>query len=209
MVSRLDGPSPEIVRRIIDESIAVEKTGLTGRAYFDARWPRKENLKTKNNFGYDFYDSSIYKAADIVQRSGIMPVIVNSEPGLFQRGDCPEAALYCGWYSLAKYIDAFEWRPGSVGYHIASSECSTLKRLGSSVWCKRMLEEGAAAVLGPVNEPYVQAFPPPELFFRFLLDGYWTLSESYALSEPFLSWQMILIGDPLYRPFYYKNKKAQ
>ena len=72
-----------------------------------------------------------------------------------------------------------------------------------------MLEEGAAAVLGPVNEPYVQAFPVPELFFRFLLDGYWTLSESYALSEPFLSWQMILIGDPLYRPFYYKNKKAQ
>jgi len=88
-----------------------------------------------------------------------------------------------------------------VGYHIASAECKTLKRAGSRVWCKRMLEEGIAATLGPVNEPYVQAFPMPELFFRFLLDGYWTLAECYALSKPFCSWQMVLIGDPLYRPF--------
>lgn len=88
-----------------------------------------------------------------------------------------------------------------MGYHIASAECKTLKRAGSRVWCKRMLEEGIAATLGPVNEPYVQAFPMPELFFRFLLDGYWTLAECYALSKPLCSWQMVLIGDPLYRPF--------
>ncbi|MFC1820066.1 TIGR03790 family protein, partial [Thermodesulfobacteriota bacterium] len=69
------------------------------------------------------------------------------------------------------------------------------------VWCKMMLEKGVAATIGPVNEPYVQAFPIPELFFRFLLDGYWTLAECYALSQPFWSWQMVLIGDPLYRPF--------
>ena len=43
------------------------------------------------------------------------------------------------------------------------------------------------------------------LFFRFLLDGYWTLAEAYALSKPFLSWQMVLIGDPLYRPFRGRN----
>ena len=48
---------------------------------------------------------------------------------------------------------------------IASSECATLKQKGSQVWCKRMLEEGAAAVIGPVDEPYVQAFPVPEVFF--------------------------------------------
>ena len=47
-----------------------------------------------------------------------------------------------------------------MGYHIASYECETLKKEGSTVWCKRMLEEGVAATLGPVAEPYVQAFPP-------------------------------------------------
>ena len=48
------------------------------------------------------------------------------------------------------------------------------------MWCKRMLEEGAAAVIGPVDEPYVQAFPVPEIFFGLLVDGYLTLAECYA-----------------------------
>ena len=119
---------------------------------------------------------------------------------LFQAGDCPRAALYCGWYRLANYVDAFEWRPGAVGYHIASSECATLKGT-SQVWCKRMLEEGVAATLGPVGEPYVQAFPLPEIFFKTLLDGDFSLAECYLLSIPSWSWKMVLIGDPLYRPF--------
>jgi uncharacterized protein (TIGR03790 family) len=202
MVSRLDGPSPEIVRRIIDDSIKVEKTGLKGTAYFDARWPRpKEKHDPKKGIGYGFYDRSIYLAADRVKESGKMEVVINDKPELFQPGECPDAALYCGWYSLARYVDAFDWKTGSVGYHIASAECQTLKRPGSQVWCKRMLEEGVAATLGPVSEPYVQAFPIPEMFFSLLLDGYWTLAECYALSQPFWSWQMVLIGDPLYRPF--------
>jgi len=52
-----------------------------------------------------------------------------------------------------------------------------------------------------VGEPYVQAFPPPEIFFTLLLDGSYTLVETYFLSLPSLSWQMVLVGDPLYRPF--------
>jgi uncharacterized protein (TIGR03790 family) len=92
-----------------------------------------------------------------------------------------------------------------VGYHIASSECTTLKKPASQVWCKRMLEEGAAATVGPTIEPYLQAFPVPEIFFAALLDGRLPLAECYALSKPFLSWQMVLSGDPLYRPF--KNRR--
>lgn len=202
MVARLDGPSDEIVRRIIDDGLRAEKTGLRGKAYFDARRPLpKGDNKEEGNQGYRFYDRSIHGAAERVQKSGKMPVILNDKPELFQPRECPDAALYCGWYSLARYVDAFEWRSGSVGYHIASAECDTLKRPGSQVWCKRMIEEGVAATAGPVNEPYVQAFPVPELFFGLLLDGYWSLAECYALSQPFWSWQMVLIGDPLYRPF--------
>jgi hypothetical protein len=68
-----------------------------------------------------------------------------------------------------------------------------------------MLEKGVAATIGPVGEPYVQAFPPPEIFFGLLIDGHLTLAECYALSNPFLSWKMVLIGDPLYRPFKYRT----
>jgi uncharacterized protein (TIGR03790 family) len=198
MVSRLDGPTPQSVRRVIDDSLAAEKHGLSGRAYFDARWPEPTQPPKG---GYELYDASIHRAGRIVERSGRMPVKIDSSERLFQAGECPDAALYCGWYSLGNYVDAFTWRPGAVAYHIASSECVTLKQKTSTVWCKRMLEEGAAAVIGPVDEPYVQAFPVPEIFFGLLVDGYLTLAECYLASTPWLSWRMVLVGDPLYRPF--------
>lgn len=196
-VARLDGPNPKIVRRMIDESLQVERSGLQGRAYFDARWPLPKN---QNLQGYALYDASLHKAAELTEKLSRFPVKLDQQEALFQAGEAPKAALYCGWYSLGKYVDAFDWQPGAVAYHIASSECTTLKNPGSQVWCKRLLEDGVAATIGPVAEPYVQGFPLPELFFGFLLDGYYTLVESYFLSTPFLSWQMVLIGDPLYRP---------
>jgi uncharacterized protein (TIGR03790 family) len=198
LISRLDGPNAQIVKRVIDDSLLAEMRGLKGKAYFDARWPDpgKSDLT-----GYAFYDASLHKAAAIVKESRIMETVLDEKESLFQPGECDDAALYCGWYSLANYIDAFKWVPGSVGYHIASAECQTLRQPGSKVWCKMMLEKGIAATIGPVGEPYVQAFPVPEVFFALLLEGKVTLAECFASSSPFLSWRMVLIGDPLYRPF--------
>jgi uncharacterized protein (TIGR03790 family) len=199
IVSRLDGPTAETVRRIIDDSVMAEQNGLQGTAYFDARWQKPQTNERQS--GYAFYDRALHIAAANLTEHGHLPVVIDDRPELFEEGSCPDAALYSGWYSLGKYVDAFEWKPGSVGFHIASSECATLKRQGSQVWCKRMLEEGVAATIGPVYEPYVQAFPPPDLFFTKLNEGYLTLGEVYLISLPFLSWQMVLIGDPLYLPF--------
>jgi len=198
-VSRLDGSSVELVKRIIDDSLFAEKNGLVGRAYFDARWQRAKIGKKLT--GYAFYDNSIHRAAENMHKRALMPVVVDNQKTLFQAGDAPHAALYCGWYSLAHYIDAFDWQRGAVGYHIASSECATLRSGNSQVWCKKMLEDGVAATIGPVGEPYVQSFPLPEIFFHYLTDGYYSLVEAYYLSLPYLSWRMVLIGDPLYRPF--------
>jgi uncharacterized protein (TIGR03790 family) len=198
LVSRLDGPDPKAVMRILTDTLAAEKTGLKGRAYFDARWPGKfRSVKS----GYELYDQAIHLAARQIKKIDCMPVILDDNETLFHSGCCPQAALYCGWYSLAKYIPAFSWQKGAIGYHIASAECSTLHEKKSQVWCKRMIEEGVAATLGPVEEPYIEAFPLPNLFFSFLAEGKLALAECYLLSLPYLSWKMVLIGDPLYRPF--------
>ncbi len=199
MVSRLDGPNPSIVRRLVDDALFAEKQGLQGRACFDARWPRPDTLKLS---GYALYDAALHTAAEGIRKSGRMKEVqLDAREQLFQPGDCPQAALYCGWYSLGRYVDAFTWVRGAIGYHIASSECATLKQPGSQVWCKRMLEEGIAATVGPVYEPYVQELTLPDIFFLTLAEGYLSLAESYLISLPYLSWQMVLIGDPLYRPF--------
>ncbi len=62
-----------------------------------------------------------------------------------------------------------------------------------------MLDNGIAATVGPVGEPYVQSFPLPEIFFDVLAQGKLTLAESYLVSLPYLSWKQVLVGDPLYR----------
>ena len=199
MVSRLDGPNPAIVRRLVDDALFAEKKGLQGRAYFDARWPKPTEQKLS---GYALYDAALHAAAEEVRKSGRMEEVkLDAREALFQPGDCPAAALYCGWYSLGHYVNAFTWVRGAIGYHIASAECTTLRQPGSQVWCKRMLEEGMAATIGPVYEPYIQAFPLPDLFFQILTEGYLSLAEAYLVTLPFLSWQMVLIGDPLYKPF--------
>jgi len=197
LVCRLDGPDAETVYRVINDTLEAEQKGLQGKAYFDARWP----LPTvQNNLsGYRLYDASLHNAGVVVAKR--MDVVIDDREELFQTQACPEAALYCGWYSLAQYIDSFDWQKGAIGYHIASSECSTLRNKSSSVWCLKMLEKGVAATIGPVYEPYVQGFPLPVIFFSHLIDGYLSLGESYLVSVPYLSWQMVLIGDPLYQPF--------
>jgi uncharacterized protein (TIGR03790 family) len=196
-VCRLDGPTETTVYRIIDDSLFAEDHGLAGKAYFDARWPDKG---LKDLSPYEVYDRAIHNTARIVEKSGRMPVVLDEREALFGPGEAPDAALYCGWYSLGKYVDAFTWVRGAVGFHVASAECTTLKAGPSTVWCKKMLEKGVAATVGPVAEPYLQSFPEPEVFFGCLLDG-GTLVECYTVSNPFWSWQMVLIGDPLYRPF--------
>ncbi len=197
VVARMSGPSPEAVKKLIEETVQVEREGLKGIAYFDARWPLLENERKKSRSAYAMYDLSIHKAAEMVQKSGRLPVILDTTEGVFQPGKCPSAVLYCGWYSVGKYVDAFDWKPGAVGYHIEST----------SVWMRNLLKRGVAATLGPIREPYLQAFPLPHIFFALLVQERMTVGEAYMLSVPYLSWQLIFMGDPLYRPFAVEPKK--
>jgi uncharacterized protein (TIGR03790 family) len=197
MVGRLDGPTPAIARRLVDDALEVEKTGLTGVFYIDAR-----GLGGTPAVGnYVWFDQHLLHLQEVVKKYSDMKVVLDKRPAVFAAGSCPDAALYCGWYFLRQYVPAFKWNKGAVGYHVASFEASTLKQPGSNVWCKRMLEEGVAATLGPVTEPYLHSFPLPDQFFPLLMTGKLSLLEVYFLTVPQVSWMQVLIGDPLYCPF--------
>jgi uncharacterized protein (TIGR03790 family) len=204
MVGRLDGPTPAIARRLVDDALAVEQTGLNGVFYIDAR-----GLAGKAVVGnYVWFDEHLLRLSDLLKKYSALKVVLDKKPAVFPPGSCPEAALYCGWYSLGNYVSAFKWQRGAVGYHVASSEATSLKKPGSKVWCKRLLEEGVAATLGPVTEPYLSSFPLPDQFFPLLMTGKLALLEVYFLTVPQVSWMQILIGDPLYCPFK-KNPAIQ
>lgn len=197
LVGRLDAPTPKLARRMVDDAVATERRGLEGVFYIDAR-----GLATTGNYGsYAWYERHLVNLYDILKEETDLEVVIDRKPDLFPPGACPDAALYCGWYSLRNYVDAFTWKKGAVGFHVASAEASTLRAVDSNVWCKRMLENGVAATLGPVAEPYLLSFPLPDRFFPLLLSGEHPLLEVYFRTLPSLSWRQVLIGDPLYTPF--------
>ena len=193
MVSRLDGPSPEIARGLVDKALAAEKTGLRGTIYLDSRGSRGNN-------DYARYDRSLKDLAAWAAANTDLPVKHDTAPALFAPGSCPNAALYCGWYSLKKYVDAFDFVEGAVGFHMASYEAANLRDPNSPQWCPAMLRDGITATIGPVTEPFLSAFPLPLDFFKELFQGR-CLAEAFYRTNPFNSWQMLLIGDPLYTPF--------
>jgi len=208
MVSRLDGPGEDIAIGLIDKAMAAEKTGLKGVAYIDSGYSQ---AKLSGSL-YAEYDQSLLNTASMLQMRSDMKVVQEQTPQLFTSGRCPQTAVYCGWYSLKKYVDAFDFVDGAVGYHIASFEAADLRNGQSSQWCPAMLKDGITATIGAVNEPYLAAFPKPRHFFSELVRGK-TLAEAFYKSKPFNSWQMVLIGDPLYKPFgrsgSSSNKKYQ
>ena len=146
--------------------------------------------------------------AKLLRDDGKMDVILDDKPELLRPVHAPIARLYCGWYSLAHYVDCCKFAPGAVAWHLASSEAVSLRNPKSKLWCINLLEHGAIATLGPVAEPYTIGFPKPEEFFGTLATGKYTLVECYWRTESFASWMTVVIGDPLYNP-YAKSPKLK
>jgi uncharacterized protein (TIGR03790 family) len=200
MTARLDGPTVALVKGLVDQAVEVEKTGLSGKVYVDAR-KIGYNPKQEPGYGYGGYDESLREMARLLEHGAKLPVTLDDEPALFAPGSCPDCALYCGWYSLANYVDCCKFVRGAVAYHIASAEAVSLRDPKTHFWCKCLLEHGVAATLGPVAEPYTIGFPKPAEFFGLLATGRYTLVECYHKTALLSSWMTVLVGDPLYNPF--------
>jgi len=201
MVMRLDGPSPDVVRRMIETSIDVERTGLTGKFVVDSRGiaPRQPGGAPD---GFGLFDQRLRELATIVKAHAKVELVHDEKPDVLPaEPKVEDVALYCGWYSVGKYVPSMRLAPGAVGYHVASYELTSLRDPTNTGWGRGLLADGAAATLGPVSEPLLHAFPGPDDFFPLLMTGRLTLAEVYWRTCPLVSWKMVAVGDPLYTPF--------
>jgi uncharacterized protein (TIGR03790 family) len=109
----------------------------------------------------------------------------------------------------------FQWLPGAIVTEFVSTNARTLKRppetwtfgatwddpahmFGTSAQglSADYIHEGATGVSGNAYEPLLRGCARPD----YLLPAYYggrTLAESYYLALPFLSWQGVVLGDPL------------
>lgn len=195
LVCRLDAPTADTVRRMIDDSIDTEINGLYGWAYIDRR--------SIPESGYRDGDEWLQNAATECWNEG-MPVILDNVPAVFPAGfPVTDAALYYGWYEWA-LGGAFAtsekpFRRGAVAVHIQSFSAQTIRNPQAN-WVAPLLTRGAAATMGNVYEPYLDLTPHLDIFNERLLKGF-TLAESAYSSIKVLSWMNVVVGDPLYRPF--------
>ena len=197
LVARLDGPSVEIARGLVDKALAAEHDGLWGRAYFDARGLDKTN-------SYYVGDEWILNAGEICRQLGF-ETTVDKNPATFP-ADFPmsQIAIYCGWYdenvSGPFTLPKVEFMPGAFAYHLHSFSAATL-RSPNQFWVGPLLAKGATCTMGCVNEPYLPCTPNVYAFLARLIAGGFTFGEAAWAAQPVLSWQITVVGDPLYRPF--------
>jgi uncharacterized protein (TIGR03790 family) len=195
LVCRLDAPTPDIVRRMISDAIATEKSGLWGRAYVDGAH------NTTGNFVLG--DEWLHSIVEQLHKVGV-PVVYDEKPETFPDGfPVTDAALYYGWYNgtvsgpFAR--PDFHFVPGAIAVHIHSFSAGTLRDVNAN-WVAPLIAKGAAASIGNVYEPYLQLTPHLDIFNNRLLHGF-TLAESAYMAVRVLSWMTVIVGDPLYRPF--------
>lgn len=195
IAARLDGPNPDIVRRMMRDAVYAEKAGVQGVALFDGRGIE--------DGGYSYGDYWIEEAYHRLYREGY-ECVFDQKPGVW--GDVfplEDAAFYFGWYTkhaVGPFVQPdFVFRPGAVAYHLHSASAASL-RTDTRYWAGPLLAKGAAATMGAVHEPYLGYTPHIDILVDRLCRGE-TFGAAAYMATKGASWQMTFVGDPLYRPF--------
>ncbi len=195
-VTRLDGPTPEIAKALVDKAMAAETNGLCGHAYFDER-----GIK---DGAYATGDRWMTNAALIARLAGFS-TYVDHQPETIPVGfPMSQVALYAGWYEVNPSgpfaTGSVEFVPGAIAYHLHSFSALNL-RSPSQYWVGPLLQMGATATMGCVAEPYLDLTPEPHRLLERMIFGQFTFGEASLACQSHLSWQNVFVGDPLYRPF--------
>ncbi len=199
LASRIDGPTYEDAKRLVDDAAAIEAGGLWGTAVIDIA-----KLAESKGPGYGIGDDWLENGALFYHKAGI-PALVDRSPAVLPSGYPlrDDVVLYFGWYTGhvtgALKDTAFRFKRGAVACHLHSFSASTLQT-DTQFWVGPLLARGACGVLGNVYEPFLTMTTHFDLFNARLLGGF-TLAEAAWMATPAASWMTTVVGDPLYQPF--------
>ena len=191
LTARIDAASFTTCERMIHDAIAAEKTGLWGRAYVDIA----------NKFPQG--DKWLESVVQANESAGIPTVVDRFNDTLPKNYPMTDASLYYGWYDSdvsGPFLNSsFRFRPGAVAMHLHSYSAMQLNNPNKN-WSAALLERGAAVTVGNVYEPYLHLTHDFSIIQKRLLAGS-TWVEACWAAMPTVSWQGVVLGDPLYRPF--------
>ncbi len=204
LVTRLDGFTVDEVLKLIDRGKSPEREG---RIVLD----QKATLLDRGG------DEWLQQTADRLRDSGAGERVVLE----MTRSIASTGGPVIGYYSWGSNDPAnklrrfgMEFVPGALAGMFVSTDGRTFNEppadwvpndpkrpgYGSQSLAADLVRDGITGVAAHVTEPFLDATIRPQVLFPAYLAGY-NLAESFYLAMPFLSWQTVVIGDPLCVPF--------
>ncbi len=200
LVGRIDAKDYETCQRMLLDALDAEEKGLWGHAYIDF---------SKKGGAFAMGDQWLELITKRSIAAGFPTITDRNKDTFVTNYPMQEAAIYFGWYTFHRngpFLNpAMKFQPGAVAVHLHSLSAGQLGDPKHN-WSSALLDRGAAATLGNTWEPYLQLSHNFEIFHDRLLKGY-SLAESAAMAIHVLSWQNLVLGDPLYRPFKNRGQK--
>lgn len=208
LVTRIAAYTPKEAKDLIKRALLAEKTKPPYAIVLDAK---DGPIRPGDNWIYAAY-------LRLKDRPGLC-LITSFDPAFITSGE--RVIGYCSWGSNDPNYPPdrrlyFRFLPGAIGVTYVSTSARTFKEppLGWEVgpWKEHwrffagspqsliadLIRLGITGISGNVYEPYLGASARPYILFPAYLQGD-TLAEAYYRSLAFLSWQTVVIGDPLTR----------
>jgi uncharacterized protein (TIGR03790 family) len=212
LVTRLDGYTVEDVVKLIDRA---QSPTSEGRVVLDMK-------ATVTDAGGDRW--LIETAARLRNAGYESRVVLESTSGVAATSD-----LVIGYYSWGSNDPSNKLRRfgltfanGAIGGMFVSTDGRTFTEppetwfpgmrqpgaLGTQSLAADLIRDGITGIAGHVAEPYLNATIRPQILFPVYLAGF-NLAESFYMAMPFLSWQTVVVGDPLCSPFPRKTPRTE
>lgn len=208
LVTRLDGYDEADIRALIDRA---QEPSRDGRFVLDLH---ADNAETGNNW--------LRGAAQKLADSGIDSSRIRLDTSPEMLTGEKNVLGYYSWGSndptARSRFTRNTWAKGALMAEYVSSDARTFEKppdtwnIGSWKDPKAMfngspqsligdyIHEGVMGAAGHAYEPYLDACVRPQLLFPAYVRGL-NLAESYYAAMPYLSWQTVVVGDPLASAF--------
>jgi len=206
LVARLDGYTVEDVKALIDRGSA---PSTAGRVLLDGRF---ELTQSPGNRWLVKANETLTKLPGWSDR---VVLDITHKP----LRDESDVLGYYSWGSNDRTLGTrhpnIRFTPGALGGEFVSTDARTFQEPPATWQVNRtdmvyrgshqsligdLIRDGISGVGGSVAEPYISATVRPDILFPAYVSGF-NLVEAYYLAIPKLSWQTIVVGDPLCAPF--------